>query len=87
MTAMAESGTLRVPRSINGIENALTYEQRACFYAELGPLENSMDREAVITAWWLRAMSAAYGDDRRAFRNAVAPVLVAGRARQAGVAA
>ncbi|MFJ8441463.1 hypothetical protein [Kitasatospora griseola] len=79
MTAMAESGTLRVPRSINGIEHALTYDERARFYAELGPVEDPLDREAVITSWWLRAMSAAYGSDRSGYRAAVGPVLVAGR--------
>ncbi|MEU3496123.1 hypothetical protein AB0O31_15340 [Kitasatospora cineracea] len=87
MTATAESGTLRVPRSINGIEQALTYEERARFYDELGPVEDPADREAVITTWWLRAMSAAYGGDRSGFRAAVAQVLATGRAQQAGAAA
>ncbi|GLW71540.1 hypothetical protein Kpho02_38390 [Kitasatospora phosalacinea] len=87
MTATAESGTLRVPRSINGIEQALTYEERAGFYAELGPVEDPVEREAVIGAWWLRAMSAAYGSDRAGFRAAVAPVLAAGRSERVGAAA
>ncbi|MFD8478491.1 hypothetical protein [Kitasatospora sp. NPDC059673] len=87
MTAMAESGTLRVPRSINGIGHALTYDERARFYGELGPVEDSLDREAVITSWWLRAMSAAYGSDRSGFRAAVGPVLAAARSRQIGAVA
>ncbi|WP_354644613.1 hypothetical protein [Kitasatospora camelliae] len=87
MTATADHGTLRVPRSINGIEQALTYEQRAGFYAELGPVEEADDREAVITSWWLRAMSAAYGPDRAGFRAAVQPVLGTTRVRPAEAAA
>ncbi|MFD7641678.1 hypothetical protein ACFV4P_13590 [Kitasatospora sp. NPDC059795] len=87
MTAMAESGTLRVPRSINGIEHALTYDERARFYAELGPVEDPQDREAVITSWWLRAMSAAYGSDRSGYRAAVGPLLTAGRSQQVGAVA
>ncbi|BAJ33253.1 MULTISPECIES: hypothetical protein [Kitasatospora] len=83
MTATAQSGTLRVPRSINGIGQGLTYEERARFHGELGPVEDPADREAVITTWWLRAMSAAYGDDRPGFRAAVAPVLAVSRSRQA----
>ncbi|MFD7736198.1 hypothetical protein ACFV6F_38155 [Kitasatospora phosalacinea] len=83
MTATAESGTLRVPRSINGIERALAHEERARFHGELGPLEDPVEREAVIGAWWLRAVSAAYGSDRAGFRAAVAPVLAAGRAERA----
>ncbi|MFI6444232.1 hypothetical protein [Kitasatospora sp. NPDC050543] len=81
MTATVEPGALRVPRSINGIEAALTPDQRAAFHAELGPVKDPVDRETVIAVWWLRAMSAAYGADRPAFRRAVAPVLAAGRAR------
>jgi hypothetical protein len=69
----------RVPRSIDGIAGALSAPQRMEFYRELGPVEAPAEREAVLATWWLRAMSAVFGNDRVGFRAAVAPVLATTR--------
>ena len=70
----------RVPRSIDGIGSALPAAERMAFYRELGPVEDQAGREAVLTSWWLKAMSSTYGADRSGFRAAVGPVLAGGRA-------
>ncbi|MFD0279310.1 hypothetical protein ACFVHB_36185 [Kitasatospora sp. NPDC127111] len=62
----------RVPVSIDGIAQALpSPAERMAFYREIGPLEDQVEREAAITSWWTKAMSAAYGPDRAGFRAAV----------------
>ncbi|MGW6916892.1 hypothetical protein ACWGB8_24150 [Kitasatospora sp. NPDC054939] len=65
-------GGPRVPVSIDGIARALpTSADRTAFHREIGPLEDQVEREAALTSWWTRAMSAAYGPDRAGFRAAV----------------
>jgi hypothetical protein len=72
-------GGPRVPRSIDGIGAALAAAERMAFYRELGPVEDPFDREAVLSSWWLKAMSTAYGPDRSGYRAAVADVLTQSR--------
>lgn len=57
MTAqLAHSGALRVPRTIGGISDALRGGRRAQFFAELLRAEQGPELDAVVTAWWSRAM-------------------------------
>jgi hypothetical protein len=57
MTAeLARPGALRVPRTIGGISDALRGGRRAQFFAELLHAEQGPALDAVLTAWWGRAM-------------------------------
>jgi hypothetical protein len=46
----------RVPRTIGGISDALRGGRRAQFFAELLRAEQGAELDAVLTAWWGRAM-------------------------------
>jgi hypothetical protein len=46
----------RVPRTIGGISDALRSSRRAQFFAELLQAEQGAELDAVLTAWWGRAM-------------------------------
>ena len=46
----------RVPRTIGGISNALRGARRAQFFAELLEAQQGPELDAVLTAWWGRAM-------------------------------
>lgn len=57
MTAqLAHSEALRVPRTIGGISDALHGSRRAQFFAELLHASKGPELDAVLTAWWARAM-------------------------------
>jgi hypothetical protein len=57
MTAsLAHSEALRVPHTIGGISDALRSGRRAQFFAELLHAEQGPELDAVLTAWWGRAM-------------------------------
>jgi hypothetical protein len=45
-----------VPRTIGGISDALRGGRRAQFFAELLRAEQGPELDAVVTAWWSRAM-------------------------------
>lgn len=46
----------RVPRTIGGIADALRGGRRAQFFAELLKAEQGPELDAILTAWWSRAM-------------------------------
>ena len=46
----------RVPRTIGGISDALRGGRRAQFFAELLQAQQGPELDAVLTAWWGRAM-------------------------------
>jgi hypothetical protein len=57
MTAeLAHRNASRVPRTIGGISDALRDSRRAQFFAELLQAEQGPELDAVLTAWWGRAM-------------------------------
>jgi hypothetical protein len=57
MTAeLAHSQALRVPHTIGGISDALGGGRRAQFFAEVLQAEQGPKLDAVLTAWWSRAM-------------------------------
>ena len=57
MTAqLAHAQALRVPRTIGGISDALHGSRRAQFFAELLHANQGPELDAVLTAWWGRAM-------------------------------
>jgi hypothetical protein len=51
-----EPAGLRVPRTIGGISDALRGSRRAQFFAELLKAEQGGELDALLTAWWGRAM-------------------------------
>jgi hypothetical protein len=56
MAEFAHSEALRVPRTIGGISDALHGGRRAQFFAELLHARQGPELDAVLTAWWSRAM-------------------------------
>ncbi|WP_219471883.1 hypothetical protein [Nonomuraea rhizosphaerae] len=46
----------RVPRTIGGISDALRGARRAQFFAELLEAQQGAELDAVLSAWWGRAM-------------------------------
>jgi hypothetical protein len=51
-----EVGLPRVPRTINGIADALTSARRMEFYREVGQAEAGPDLQHVLATWWGEAM-------------------------------
>jgi hypothetical protein len=51
-----EPRTPRVPRTINGIADALTGARRMEFYREIGQAEAGPDLQHVVATWWGHAM-------------------------------
>jgi hypothetical protein len=46
----------RVPRTIDGIAEALTGAARMAFYREIGQADAGSDLQDVLAAWWGQAM-------------------------------
>ena len=56
MHAQPASSRDRVPRTIGGISEALRGGRRAQFFADLLQAEQGAELDAVLSAWWGRAM-------------------------------
>ncbi|MFF3442077.1 hypothetical protein [Streptosporangium sp. NPDC002721] len=65
----------RVPHTIGGISDALVGGRRAQFFAELLRAQQGAELDAVLTAWWGRAMLDSDPDRDRVHAAAEAGVL------------
>jgi hypothetical protein len=55
---LGRSDADRVPRTIDGIAEALRGPDRMEFYREVGQAEAGADLQHVVASWWARAMLA-----------------------------
>lgn len=73
--APSQRSAARVPRTIGGISEALRGGRRAEFFAELLQAEQGAELDAVLTAWWARAMLDSDPDRDRIHAEAEAGML------------